>query len=99
WVPCSTRAEGPGGGLELFGHVSYVQPESGDPGDLRAKADFTDVLAEDNEDWRIDLNDDVIGRWRGENGRAGDVTLVWGQPLVQGAGAATGELGLGTADQ
>ena len=25
-------------------------------------ADFTDVLAEDNPDWRIDLNDDVIGQ-------------------------------------
>ena len=31
WVPCSTRAEGPEGELELFGHVSYVQPEEGDP--------------------------------------------------------------------
>ena len=50
----------------------------GDPSDFRAKADFTDVLAEDNDDWKIDLNDDVIGRWRGENGRAGAVTLVWG---------------------
>jgi hypothetical protein len=99
WVPCSTRAEGPNGKLELFGHVSYVQPEAGDPGDLRAKADFTDVLAEDNEDWRIDLNDDVIGRWRGENGRAGDVTLVWGRPLLQGAVAATAELDRETVDQ
>ncbi len=99
WVPCSTRAEGPKGELELFGHVSYVQPESGDPGDLRAKADFTDVLAEDNEDWKIDLNDDVIGRWRGENGRAGDVTLVWGRPLLQGAVAATAELDAETVDQ
>jgi hypothetical protein len=99
WVPCSTRAKGPAGELELFGHVSYVQPESGDPGDLRAKADFTDVLAEDNPDWRIDLNDDVIGRWRGENGRAGDVTLVWGRPLAQGAVAASAELDQETVDQ
>ena len=99
WVPCSTRAEGPEGELELFGHVSYVQPEAGDPGDLRAKADFTDVLAEDNQDWKIDLNDDVIGRWRGENGRAGDVTLVWGRPLLQGAVAASAELELDTVDQ
>ena len=64
----------------MFGHVSYVQPTEGEPTDFRAKADFTDVLAEDNPDWRIDLNDDVIGRWRGENGRAGAVTLVWGRP-------------------
>jgi len=85
--------------LELFGHVSYVQPEEGEPTDFRATADFTDVLAEDNPDWTIDLNDDVVGRWRGENGRAGDVTLVWGQPLVRGAVAATAELELETVDQ
>ncbi len=99
WVPCSTRAEGAEGEVELFGHVSYVQPAEGDPGDLRAKADFTNVLAEDNPDWKIDLNDDVIGRWRGENGRAGAVTLVWGRPLQQGAVAASAELDHDTVDQ
>ena len=41
----------------------------------------------------------MIGRWRGENGRAGAVTLVWGRPLVQGAVAATAELDLETVDQ
>ena len=99
WVPCSTRSEGPEGAVELFGHVSYVQPGEGDPTDFQAKADFTGVLAEDNPDWRIDLNDEVIGRWRGENGRAGAVTLVWGRPLLQGAVAATAELELETVDQ
>ena len=67
-------------------------PPRASPADFRAEADFTDVLAEDNPDWQIDLNDEVIGRWRGENGRAGDVTLVWGRPLVRGAVAATAEL-------
>ncbi len=67
--------------------------------DFGAKADFTDILAEDNPDWRIDLNDDVIGRWRGENGRAGAVTLVWGRPLVRGAVAATAVLETETVDQ
>jgi hypothetical protein len=99
WVPCTTRAEGPDGDLELFGHVSYVQPASGDPGDLRTTADFTDVLAEHNPDWKIDLNDDVVGRWRGENGRAGDVTLVWGRPILHGAVAATAEHDGETVDQ
>lgn len=100
WVPCTARVDGPEGTLELFGHVSYAQPEGGsEPGEFRAKADFTDVLAEDNPEWRIDLNDDVIGRWRGENGRAGDVTLVWGRPLVRGAVAATAELETETVDQ
>jgi hypothetical protein len=99
WVPGTARAKGPDGALELFGHASYVLPEGGQPDEFRAKADFTDVLAEDNPDWKIDLNDDVIGRWRGENGRAGNVTLVWGRPLVRGAVAATAELELETVDQ
>jgi hypothetical protein len=115
WVPCTARVEAPaasavpsvpigdkrnsGAELELFGYVSYVQPDDGDPADYRAGADFTDVRAEDNPDWQIDLNDEVIGRWRGENGRAGAVTLVWGRPLVPGAVAATAELELETVDQ
>jgi hypothetical protein len=99
WVPCTARVKGPEGELELFGHVSYLQPEQGEPSELRATADFTDVLAEDNPGWKIDLNDEVIGRWRGENGRAGAVTLVWGRPLAQGAVAATAELDLETVDQ
>jgi hypothetical protein len=99
WVPCSTLTENEEGRLELFGHVSYVQPSEGEPRDFAAEADFTDILAEDNPDWRIDLNDDVIGRWRGENGRAGSVTLVWGRPLVRGAVAATAVLEAETVDQ
>jgi hypothetical protein len=99
WVPCSAHTESAEGRLELFGHVSYVLPPGGEPSAFEAKADFTDVLAEDNPEWRIDLNDDVIGRWRGENGRAGAVTLVWGRPLVRNAIAATAELDADTADQ
>jgi hypothetical protein len=99
WIPCSALTESEEGTLELFGHVSYVQPPGEDPTDFQAKADFTDVLAADNPDWNIDLNDDVIGRWRGENGRAGAVTLVWGRPLVRGAVAASAELDDETVDQ
>jgi hypothetical protein len=99
WVPCTARAAGAEGQIELFGHVSYVQREGEEPGDLRAVADFTDIVAEDNPGWKIDLNDEVIGRWRGENGRAGAVTLVWGRPLVRGAVAATAELDGETVDQ
>jgi hypothetical protein len=99
WVPASTRVESDEGTLELFGHVSYVQPADGEPSDFVGKVDFTDILAEANPDWRIDLNDDVIGHWRGENGRAGAVTLIWGRPLVRGAVAATAELDGETVDQ
>jgi hypothetical protein len=99
WVPCTARAESAEGTLELFGHVSYVQPEEGEPGEFEVTADFTEVLAEDNPDWKIDLNDEVIGRWRGENGRAGAVTLVWGRPRLPGAVAAGAELELEVVDQ
>jgi hypothetical protein len=100
WVPCSAHTDSEEGKLEIFGHVSYLQPVGGEPQDFRAKADFTDVLAEDNPEWQIDLNDEVIGRWRGENGRAGAVTLVWGRPLTSaGAVAATAELDGETVDQ
>jgi hypothetical protein len=99
WVPCSAHTESEEGRLEIFGHISYVQPPEGEPTGFAAKADFTDILAADNPDWRIDLNDDVIGRWRGENGRAGAVTLVWGRPLVRGAVAATAVIEAETVDQ
>src|SRR5215210_5117311 len=31
WVPATARVDSPDGPLELFGHVSYIQPEDGDP--------------------------------------------------------------------
>jgi hypothetical protein len=100
YVPASARAETPAGAtVEYYGHVSFVRPESGDPGDIQAKADFTDVTAEDNPDWKIDLNDDVIGPWRAEAERGGDVTLIWGLPLLRGAVAATAEVGDVLVDQ
>jgi hypothetical protein len=47
----------------------------------------------------IDLNEEVIGTWRGEGDRRGDVTLVWGTPLIPNAKAATGELEAEVVDQ
>ena len=86
--------------VEYFGHVSFARRDEDDePSDLRAVADFTDVTADDNPDWRIDLNDDVIGAWHADGGRGGDVTLVWGLPLVRGAVAATAELDEEVVDQ
>ncbi len=101
YVPVTGRgaASEDAGAVEYFGHVSFVQPQDGEPTDLRATADFTDVVAEDNPEWQIDLNDDVIGAWRTDGGRGGDVTLVWGVPLVRGAVAATAELDEEVLDQ
>ncbi len=56
--------------VEYFGWVSFERPADGEPGELRAKADFTDVTAEDNPEWKIDLSDDVIGAWRAEGSGA-----------------------------
>ena len=41
----------------------------------------------------------MIGAWRADAGRGGDVTLVWGLPLVRGAVAATAELEGEVVDQ
>jgi hypothetical protein len=97
FVPAIAAIEGAEG--EYFGYVSFVRAEDGQPGDLRAEADFTDVIVEDNPDWQIDLNEEVVGTWRGEGERRGDVTLVWGTPMVRGALAATAELDGDVVDQ
>jgi len=99
FVPAVAPVEGAAAPSEYFGFVSFVRPEDGEPGDFMASADFTDVIAADNPDWTIDLNEEVIGQWRGEGSRRGDVTLVWGTPLVRGAKAATAELEAEVVDQ
>jgi hypothetical protein len=101
YVPASARtAAEDGTPIEYFGHVSFGRPDDdAEPRDLRASADFTDVTADDNPDWKIDLNDEVIGGWRADGGRGGDVTLIWGVPLVRGAFAATAELDGEVLDQ
>jgi len=83
---------------ELFGYVSFAETDSG-PGDFRAQADFTAELAEENPDWKLDLSDEVIGRWRGEGGRTADMTLVWGVPLLAGGALVTAELANLAVDQ
>jgi hypothetical protein len=84
---------------EFFGHISFLREPDGEPGELTATADFTDVTAAENPDWQVDLNDDVVGEWRADGGRGGDVTLIWGTPLVRGAIAATAEIEGDVVDQ
>jgi hypothetical protein len=110
WVPASAAGravlpdeDGEGGDepveIEFFGFVSFVQPVGGDPRDFTASADFTDVIAADNPDWTIDLGDEVIGKWEGEQGRTADITLVWGRSLVRDAYAVTAEIDGMAVDQ
>jgi hypothetical protein len=84
--------------FEVFGFVSFSEG-SGGPSDFEARADFTAELAESNPDWKLDLNDDVVGTWRGEQGRTADMTLVWGTPLVSGGTIVTAELANLAVDQ
>jgi hypothetical protein len=86
-------------GYELFGFVSFTEGERGGPTDFAAQADFTSETAEANPDWKLDLNDDVVGVWRGEQGNIADMTLVWGVPLMAGGQIVTAELADLTVDQ
>ena len=97
YVPATAATAG---GYELFGFVSFQRPDrSGDPTDFHASADYTDETADRNPSWRLDLSDEVIARWDGPGKAAGDLTLIWGTPLVVGGGVVTAELGDETLDQ
>jgi hypothetical protein len=96
YVPATARTTT---GYELFGFVSFADGENGSPGDFLARADFTSETADDNPEWQIDLNEEVIGRWRGEAGNAADMTLIWGVPLVEHGALATAELADLAVDQ
>jgi len=96
YVPATARTRT---GFELFGFVSFAESENGAPDDLLARADFTSETADEHPEWQIDLNEEVIGRWRGENGRAADMTLIWGTPLVEHTGLVTAELADLAVDQ
>ena len=85
-------------GYELFGFVSFGEGEQG-PTDFAASVDFTAELAESNPDWKLDLNDEVIGSWRGEQGNKAEIALVWGVALVPGGAVVTAELADLAVDQ
>lgn len=97
YVPATALTSG---GYELFGYVRYVPAaEDGEPSDFIAHVDFTEETAERNPDWRLDICDEVIGSWRGENGQVAAMTLVWGRPLLAGGAVATAELAGLAVDQ
>jgi hypothetical protein len=92
-------------GYELFGFVSFSEGGEqgarggGGPIDFQARADYTSETAETNPDWKLDINDEVVGRWRGEQGNAADITLVWGVPMIPGGAVVTAELADLAVDQ
>lgn len=95
YVPAVARTSE---GYELFGYVSFREG-SGGPSDFEAHVDFTSELAEQNPDWKLDLNDEVIGTWRGEQGNTAEITLIWGVPLIPGGALVTAELANLAVDQ
>jgi hypothetical protein len=67
--------------------------------ELSAHGDFTEETAARNPDWKLDVCDEVIGSWHGQNGAVAAMTLVWGHPLVGAGRIVTAELGRVTVDQ
>jgi hypothetical protein len=97
FVPATARTTT---GFELYGYVSYVQGEEGaDPGEFLSFADYTGDVAENNPDWKLDLNEETIDYWRGENGSTAEMTLIWGTPMLPGGTIVTAELADLAVDQ
>ena len=95
YIPAVARTTA---GFEVFGYVSFSEGDSG-PTEFSSNADFTSEVAEANPDWKLDLNDEVVGRWRGELGNVADMTLVWGVPMIPGGDLVTAELANLAVDQ
>jgi hypothetical protein len=92
-------------GYELFGFVSFTEgAEEGGRGgrgpvQFQARADYTSETAESNPEWKLDINDEVVAQWRGEQGNVADMTLVWGVPMIPGGAVVTAELANLAVDQ
>ncbi len=97
YVPATARTST---GLEIFGYVSFAPGgDDAEPDHFTASADYTPELAENHPEWRLDLCDEVLGGWRGEQGNVAAMTLVWGRPLVDGGSVVTAELAGLVVDQ
>ena len=96
YVPAAAETDA---GYEVFGYVSFTRDDQSEPTDFGAQADYTSEIAARNPEWKLDLNDEVIGRWRGSGEATGELTLVWGTALVPGGTVATAELAEETMDQ
>src|SRR3954465_7186079 len=104
WVPVTAPTSS---GLELVGFVSFrPSAEGGEPTAFTAEADVTEETAAQHPEWKLDLNDEVVGSWRGvggagggEGGQVAGMTLVWGTPMVPGGAVATAELADLVVDQ
>jgi hypothetical protein len=97
YVPATAQTED---GREIFGVVSFRPAQDGDEPDAwRATADVAEETAAEHPEWKLDLSDEVVGGWRGEQGNVAAMTLVWGVPLVPGGVIVTAELADLAVDQ
>ena len=86
-------------GGEVFGFVDFSRPdeETPEPHDFDASADVAEEASPTGT--ALDLNQQVVGHWRGEGGEVAEMTLVWGRSFVAGGAAVTAELGGLVVDQ
>ena len=96
YIPATARTSE---GLEVFGFVAFDHGPGGQPSSFTARADYTDETADANPDWQLDLSDEEIGDWRGNDDLTANIALVWGRALRPGGALATAELGPTTTDQ
>jgi hypothetical protein len=96
YIPAVVRTDR---GYELFGYVSFSESANGGPTDFEARADFTADVVENNPEWKLDLNEMVIGTWRGDAGNSAEMTLIWGVSMIPGGDVVTAELADLAVDQ
>ncbi len=103
YVPVTARTST---ALDVYGFVSFIpadpearEAEDREPSDFAATADYTDETADRHPEWKLDLCDEVIGGWRGEDRRVAAMTLVWGVALTGGGATVTAELADLAVDQ
>ena len=86
------------GGGEIFGFVDFsrADDETPEPHDFDATAE---VAEEGGASGGLDLNQEVVGHWRGEQGNVAEMTLVWGRALVPNGAVVTAELAGLVVDQ
>ena len=91
----------PRNGFELFGYVSYAPAARTTSRRTSTRPPTSPAeTAEANPDWRIDLCDEVIGTWRGEQGKRGGDDARLGRARWSTRGAiATAELADLAVDQ
>jgi len=86
------------GGGEVFGFVDFsrADEDTPEPHDFDATVDEAE---ESGGAATLDLNQEVVGHWRGEQGNVAEMTLVWGRALVANGAIVTAELAGLVVDQ